>query len=287
MGAAPEVNRGFWTRAFDRLTGGVVATPFSPRLYWALVHRLFFGRYVDGVIERRMNVPGNDVVSHLLAGSGTDKLTMEELRVELIHFFLAGAPLASALAYHLLFLAQHPNVMEKARDEVLQFASSGDITLEQCKDLRYVLQTCKESRRAARLVPNTFFARITRPFEYNTFHIPAGWRAMGLIAATQHDASVFPRPEEYDPSRFESDEGAAPHPKGCPMYVAHGGEKDPHRCIGERFTDIVMVALTARLLQSYTWSLIPNQDLSPRFGKVAPVPAGGLQVIFNRSRRRA
>lgn len=282
MGAAPEVNRSFWTRAFDRLTGGVVATPFSPKLYWALAHRLLFGNYVDGVIERRINVPGNDVVSRLLAGDGKDKLTVDELKVELIHFFLAGAPLESALAYHLLFLARHPDVMEKARAEVRRIAPAGDVTLEQFKAMTYVLSTCKESRRAARLVPNTFFARVTRSFEYGSYMIPAGWRAMGLIAATQHDPSAFPKPEEYDPDRF--DPAALAASGTCPMYVAHGGEKDPHRCIGERFTDLVMATLTARLLQDYTWSLLPDQDLSPRFGKVAPVPAGGLQVVLHRVR---
>jgi len=289
MGAAPEVKRGFWTRAFDRLTGGVVTTPFSPKLYWALLHRLFFGHYVDGAIDRRVRVPGKDVVSHLLAGNGTDKLTMEELKVELVHFFLAGAPLASALAYHLLFLAQHPEVMEKAREEVLRVAPSGDVSLEQYKELHYVLATCKESRRAARLVSNTFFARVTRPFEYNGYQIPSGWRAMGLIVATQHDPGTFARPEEYDPSRFV-DEGippAKPHPRECPMYVAHGGKDDTHACIGERFTDLTMAVFTARLLQRHTWSLVPHQDLSPRFGKVAPVPAGGLHVIFHPTRTAA
>jgi cytochrome P450 len=275
MGAAPGKDRSFWTKQFDRLTCGVVRTPFSPQLYLALAVRVLFTEYVDGVVASRRQNPGNDVVSRLLAGNGGVHLTEEELRVELVHFFLAGAPLESALAYHLLLLAQHPEVMKKARDEVESVAPHGALSLAQVRQLTYVLQTCKESRRTARLVPNTFFATVKKAFDFDGYHVPAGWKAMGLIGCTQHDASAFPSPEEYQPERFA---------RACPMYVAHGGTDDPHRCIGERFADLVMTLLTARLLQEYTWKLVPGQDPGARAGKVAPVPAGGLQVVFHRVR---
>ncbi|HEX4337360.1 MAG TPA: cytochrome P450 [Polyangiaceae bacterium] len=272
MGAPPSVERGFWSKQFDRLTKGVVTSIASPELYVALAVRLLFKGYVSSVVSRKRVTPGNDVVSKLLAESEQGRIDEAQLQIELVHFFLAGAPLESALAYHLLLLARNPGIREKARAEVLRIAPSGDISLEQLLKLKYVLNTCRESRRAARLVPNTFFAKVKKSFVYRDYYVPAGWRATAMIGATQHDAAVFGSPEKYDPERFAT---------GCPTYVAHGGANDPHRCIGERFSDIVMTLLTARLLQHYTWELVPGQDLSPRSGKVAPVPNGGLEVLFH------
>jgi cytochrome P450 len=223
-------------------------------------------------------VPGNDVVSELLRPrreGSLDFLGDEELGIELVHFFLAGAPLQAALAYHLLHLAQYPEVTARAREEVQAVWPEGPADLARIRALTYVLRTCKESRRRARLVPNTFFGVVKNDLEIQGYRIPKGWKAMGLIGSTHHDPATFPDPETYNPDRFADQ---------CPMYVAHGGDFDPHRCIGEGFADLVMTLLTARLLQAYTWELVPGQDLGPRTGKVAPVPAGGLQVLFRRLR---
>jgi len=276
MGAPPTAERDVYGGLFELLTNGVVRSVFSPELYAALAAREIFRRYVERVVARKRENPGPDVVSHLLSGSAEGRLTDEQLEIELVHFFLAGAPLESALAYHLLWLARRPEAREAARAEVLSVADRDALTLTDLRRLEYVLRACKESRRAARLVPNTFFAEVKKAFEFRGYHVPAGWKATGLIVPTEHDASVFERPESYDPSRFEG--------RDCPFYVAHGGADDPHHCIGERFTDLLMTLLTARLLRAYTWELVPGQDLTPRFGKVAPVPNGGLKVVFHRRR---
>ncbi len=277
MGEPPSTEHGVFGVLFERLTDGVVRSPVSPKLYAAFAARNVFKAYVDRVVDRKRDTRGPDVVSKLLAGSDGAHLTDEQLRIELVHFFLAGAPLESALAYHLLFLARYGDVMERARAEVLALANKDALKLQDLRQLSYVLQTCRESRRAARLVPNTFFATVKKPFTFGGYHVPAGWKATGLIVPTQHDSTIFERPEAYDPSRFQ--EG-----RRCPFYIAHGGDADPHRCIGERFTDFLMTLLTARLLRTHTWELVPGQDLSPRFGKVAPVPKDGLRIIFHCSR---
>jgi retinoid hydroxylase len=199
-------------------------------------------------------------------------LTDAELRMELVHFFLAAAPLHSALSYHLLLLGQHPDVMLRARLEAEQLAPADLLRIERIHELTYIARVCRESRRCARLVPNTFFAKVVEPFEHGGFHVPAGWRAVGLIGATQHEPSVG-QPERFDPERF-----AEGDPRG---YVAHGGKHDPHACTGEPFADLVLTLLTARLLQQFTWS-VPQQDLTPRMGKVAPTPASGLRVNFRK-----
>jgi cytochrome P450 len=260
------------TRAFDALTSGVLASPFSLRFARAYRARFILEEHVAAVVEARRRQPRADVVSRLLAGGRHGRLTDAELRMELVHFFLAAAPLHSALSYHLLLLGQHPAVMQHARLEAEQLTPTDLLRIGRIHELTYIAQVCRESRRCARLVPNTFFAKVVAPFEHGGFHVPAGWRAVGLIGATQHEPSVG-RPERFDPERFAE---AVP-----PAYVAHGGKRDPHACTGEPFADLVLTLLTARLLKQFTWS-VPQQDLTPRLGKVAPTPASGLRVNFRK-----
>src|SRR5262249_35227176 len=146
MGAPLSGDRRFLTKQFDRLTRGVVQTPVSPKYWIALVVRRLFDGYVKRTVEHKRMTPGPDVASKLIAGNGGDRLTDEELQVELVHFFLAGAPLASALAYHLMLLAENPDVMAKARAEVRRVAPDGHLSFAQLSQLEYVLRTCRESR---------------------------------------------------------------------------------------------------------------------------------------------
>jgi cytochrome P450 len=169
--------------------------------------------------------------------------------------------------------------MERARAEVRSVTPDGPLTMDAIERLEYVRRVCLESRRHAAVVPTTFFATVKQSFEFNGYHVPAGYKAIGLIACALHDERAVPKESRYDPERFSPEridrEGMR---EG---FVAHGGgPPDGHRCGGEGFTSFVMAALTARLLRAHTWK-VPEQDLGPRHDKVAPTPRDGLKVDFS------
>jgi cytochrome P450 len=281
LGADPGVEKPDLKRAYERATSGVVALPPTPKYLAALWGRRELDQYVAKVVAARRLAPGADLVSELLQVRDEHGSTLSdaELGIELTHFFLAGAPLQSALAYHLLLLAQNPSVMERARAEVRSVTPDGPLTMDAIERLEYVRRVCLESRRHAAVVPTTFFATVKQSFEFNGYHVPAGYKAIGLIACALHDERAVPKESRYDPERFSPEridrEGMR---EG---FVAHGGgPPDGHRCGGETFTSFVMAALTARLLRDHTWK-VPEQDLGPRHDKVAPTPRDGLKVDFS------
>jgi cytochrome P450 len=288
-GADPDSENREVFEEFNRATAGMLAIPI--KLPFSTFGRALSGRdalrkYVDGVVASRRRSPRSDLVSRLMAvGDGGGGLTDRELRIELLHFYFAGLPLYSALTYHLMLLALHPEVMETARREVAAQAPSGRITMDVLDRLPYVYQTSLESRRHAAVVALTFFATVRESFVFHGYRVPQGWKAIGLIGSTMHDPDTFPTPSAYDPTRFAPPRSEDKRFQNA--YVAQGGgPEDGHRCAGERFTHVVMTALTAHLLRDYTWEL-PPQNLGPRLGKIAPTPMDGLRVVFRRTGNRS
>jgi cytochrome P450 len=280
LGADPAIEKPELKRAYERATSGVVAFPLSPKYLAALAGRRELDEYVAKVIAARRRAPGPDLVSELLSVRDEHGSTLadDELGIELTHFFLAGAPLQSALAYHLLLLGQHPEVMERARAEIRRVTPEGPLTMDALDRLEYVRRVCLESRRHAAVVPQTFFATVKKSFEFNGYHVPEGYKAIGCIATALHDERSVPRENRYDPDRFSPERMDREGMRDG--FVAHGGgPPDSHRCAGEGFTSFVMAALTARLLRDHTWK-VPEQDLGPRHDKVSPTPRDGLKVVF-------
>ena len=206
-------------------------------------------------------------------------LSDEDIVVELVHFFFAAyTGIHSALAYQALLLAQHPDVMRRARDEIA-WLGPGPLTLERCAGLRYVEQVTKEVRRYQRLVAVTFFARVKAPFTFRGFHVPAGWKAVGSIATTLHDEAAFHAPATFDPDRFSAERA---EDVKCPhAFVPHGpGRPGQHRCGGEALADLMMKVFAVHTLRAHTWDVAPGQRLDARPGTLFPSPRDGLRVSF-------
>jgi cytochrome P450 len=288
-GADPDTDNTAIYQEFQRATAGMLAIPVKlpfTTFGRALSARNKLGDYVNSVVAARRQSPKKDLVSRLMAvQDGAGGLTDRELRIEMLHFYFAGLPLYSALVYHLMLLGQNPAAREKAQREVLARAPTGPITMDVVEKLPYTFQTCLESRRHAAVVALTFFATVREPFVFHGYSVPQGWKAIGLIASTMHDKGTFTSPTTYDPDRFGP--GRAEDKRFPSAYVAQGGGPESgHRCAGEKFTHVVMTALTAHLLRNYTWEL-PPQNLRPRLGKIAPTPMDDLQVVFRRRQASA
>ena len=77
-------------------------------------------------------------------------------------FFGAFAVITGALVNMGIALAEHPDVRERARQEVQGVTPSGPLDLQTLTRLTYLTQVGKEVRRYYKLLPATFFARVTR-----------------------------------------------------------------------------------------------------------------------------
>jgi cytochrome P450 len=90
---------------------------------------------------------------------------------------------------------------------------------------------------------------------------------------TQRLPEVFPNPEAFIPERFTA-EAKRELPRGA--YIPFGGGQ--RICIGKRFGQLVVKAVTTMVLQRYRVGLAPGYEL--RVGKLPTLsPEGGLPVV--------
>lgn len=205
-----------------------------------------------------------------------DKLSDEELRIELFHFFGAYAAVVGALSFLAMQLGRDSALQEAVRKEVRSL--DGPLTVDALLGLPLTGRVCKEVRRAQPLVPVTFFGVVKRDFVCEGVRVPKDHKAIGCIASTLQDARTFPDAAAFDPDRWrESNE------KQESAWVPHGGgaHATAHRCAGEALADIMMKAFAVLMLRDLEWTL-PEQSYAPTTGGLFAMPKSGLLAHVKR-----
>ncbi|MGC3994186.1 MAG: cytochrome P450 [Propionicimonas sp.] len=232
---------------------------------------------IDAAIERHRSGEWDDITSRMLAAAAEAGVSQDAVRADLRHLAFTAEPGYSVpLLLVTLALAEHPDVRDRARAEVLAVAPEGPVTMAQLDRLQYVRQVAKELRRYYAMNAATFFGRVTEEMEVGGYRIPKGWGAMGAVHMTLRNPDEFPQPDVFDPDRFEPAKEAA-FPPG--RYVPHGdGPPTSHRCPGEDIVTVAVQLYLVVLLRRLDWTL-PAQDLTLT-NEIFPVSAGGLLVDF-------
>ncbi|HEV2739859.1 MAG TPA: cytochrome P450 [Candidatus Elarobacter sp.] len=243
-------------------TKGVRAKDQSIAYYRELVRAHRAGSYDDGL-------------TRLLAARADDGTALGDAEAagELNHLFLAGYIVFGQFAATIVHLTQHPDVRERLVAETA--ALSDAPTVAELAGNAYLMQVVNEVRRLTPIVP-VVIGKAKRAFVVDGFEIPAGW---GVAAAVWHhdrEAATYRDPERFDPDRF----GARAEQKSHPYAYAPQGAGPPetHRCPGFDLTTMFMALFAARLVRGYDWTLA-EQDLTPNWALVPPVPREGLRAV--------
>ncbi len=272
--------------AFARMSAGFLALPV--KLPFTRYRRALSGRDELRVYlhQRIARTPGsadaNTVLGRLRAARAPAGETMgeTELEIETLHlFFGAFAVITGALVNMGIALAEHPDVRERARQEVQAVTPSGPLDLQTLSRLTYLTQVGKEVRRYCKLVPATFFARVTQDCELSGYRLPAGTKAIACLRETMHDPATFPGPQTFDPDRFSPERAEDKQPN---RFIPHGGGPwDGHRCAGQKLAELMMQVYATLLLHDYTWEL-QSADHPLTSGELVPLPKDGLPVRLTR-----
>ncbi|MEA5502194.1 cytochrome P450 [Halotia wernerae UHCC 0503] len=234
---------------------------------------------IDKAIAHHRHQPQQDMLGILLQTRREDgsSLTDEQLRREVLHlFFAAYGGIYISLTFLSMTLAQHPEMMMRAREEVNAHVPDGSLNMERLQDLVYLKKIAYEIRRFYPINAATFFAQAKQECEFQNYRIPKGWGAVGGIHTTMHLPQVFPQPEQFKPCRFAPEQFAA-LPENS--YVPHGGgAPDSHRCPGEDLITVLIKVIAVHLLRKYNWEL-PPQNLELNCN-LFPIPQDGLKVNF-------
>jgi cytochrome P450 len=285
VGASPGSEVAHLSQLFTTLTNGLFAInplPLPITKYGrAIAARNQLLQHITEVVRQRQQHPTNDVLSLLVQardeqGNG---MSLKELTAQAMLLLFAGHETTTAmLTWIFLELGRHPEVLQKAREEQLSLASEGGMSLEQLGKMQYLDQILNEIERLHPPVGGGFRG-VVKPFEFNGFHVPAGWMLSYSIPGTHQLASIYPEPKRFDPDRF-SPERQENKQKPFSLIGFGGG---PRICLGIAFAKLEMKIVAAQLLRSYQWELLPQQSLDP---VAIPMrrPKDGLRVRFQRIR---
>jgi cytochrome P450 len=179
------------------------------------------------LIRQRNSTDGNDALSVLIAQNERSEgpfLSEESINNNLIGFLLAGhQSLGVALTYLWHLLATHPDVAERARDEIERELGNERLTVDDLAQLDYVNAVITE---ALRYYPPIHV--ILRDAEEDTtvggYSVPEGSVVMLPQFVIHRDERWFDAPNQFDPGRWLGDTRERPDF----AYFPFGG--GPHRC---------------------------------------------------------
>ncbi|MEO0408840.1 MAG: cytochrome P450, partial [Cyanobacteria bacterium P01_A01_bin.135] len=233
-------------------------------------------RQLEGGEEAPEDAPKDALSLMLLAtDEAGERLTVAELKDQVLLLFAGHETLTSAVTNLCLLLAQHPEVMSKARAEQDALAPQ-PLTLELLKQVPYLDQVTKEVLRFLPPVGGGF-RDVLEDCRYGGYDIPTGWAVLYGINATHADEATYTDAERFDPDRF-SPERAEDKPKPF-SHVPYGG--GVRECLGKAFAQLELKLFAATLLRGYDWGLLPDQNLAMTTAPT-PHPKDGLKVRFSR-----
>ncbi|XP_075904571.1 cholesterol 24-hydroxylase-like isoform X2 [Nelusetta ayraudi] len=207
-------------------------------------------------IQNGDEVP-KDILTQIIKTVGKDTVMTpedEEFMLDnFVTFFIAGQETtANQLAFCIMELGRHPDILEKAKKEVDEvIGMKQEISYEDLSQLVYLSQVLKETLRL--YPPATGTTRdIVEDIDINGIHVPKGGIVFFSTYVTGRMEEFFPDPMKFDPDRFHPD---APKPYYCYYPFSLG----PRSCLGRNFAQIEAKIVMAKLLQRFDFSLVPGQ----------------------------
>ncbi|MEL6534145.1 MAG: cytochrome P450 [Bacteroidota bacterium] len=270
-----------WRNPFYRMTQGLTGAK-------AKVARdiKFMDDVIYGYIQKRQET-GNegkfDLLAMLLESHYEDtgeKLPLSQVRDEAISIFLAGHETsANAMVWALTILQDHPDVVEKVRQEYDLMIGSSQPTMEKIMRLRYTRQVVDE---CMRLKPSVW--SISRnaqvPINLGGYDIAPGTDVSIDIYHIHRHPAFWENPEKFDPDRFGPQRSKELHRHA---FLPFGG--GPRMCVGNNFAYVEMMAILGMFLSRFDFQLVDSDH--PAEPSVTLRPVGEVQVRITERNRKA
>ncbi|KAL5564954.1 hypothetical protein UlMin_028118 [Ulmus minor] len=277
---------------------------FFPSLKWIDVLRGFISRlkktselsdtFCDLVIEEHRKIKANgaddmkDFVDVLLQIQRDNMLEFELTRVHLkaiIQDMLIASIEATATTLEWLMaeLVRNPRVLKKTQEEVRRVVGNkAKVDSNDISSMAYLKCVIKESLRIHPTAPLLIPRETTTSVQIGGYHIPAKTRVLINAFAIQRDPSLWEKPEEFLPERFENNplDFKGQHYQFVPFGFGR------RQCPGLIFAIANIEYLVSSLLYWFDWKLpddaLPeDMDMTEVFGitvtkksplRVVPIP---------------
>jgi cytochrome P450 len=212
--------------------------------------------------EREAQTPSDSLLAMLVRmvdEESGESMTDTQLSDEVKTFFLAGYETTSlALTWTVLFLTEHPAMMDRLRTEVDSVLAGRPPVFADLAALSYtrmVIQEVMRLRPASWWVPRTAVADDM----IDGYAIPAGTTVVSLAYGIHQNPEVWDEPERFDPERFTDERSAQRHKLAWVPFGA--GQR---QCIGRDFSIMEAQIILAMLVQRYTLSAVSGPAVLPK-----------------------
>jgi len=226
--------------------------------------------------RRRAAEPKSDFLSRLIEARDDDGAAMsdKQVRDEVLTLFVAGhETTATALAWAVMLLCQHPEAYARARAEVDALGRVPGYA--DLPALSFCLRVFKESMR---LYPPVYvFGRQAMSnVPIGGYVLPKGTICVASPFVMHQRPDLWPDPARFDPDRFAPEAEAQRH-KGAFFPFSLG----PRTCIGNHFALMEGPIVLATLLHHADFELVDRRGAEPD-PQATLRPKGGIAVRVSR-----
>lgn len=178
------------------------------------------------------------------------------LRDEAMTILLAGHDTTSlAITYAIYLIAQHPEVVDRLRNEADTISTDSALTFSDVHGLEYTDHVLREAMRLYPPVP--IVPREPRvDVRLNRYRIPAGSLLLMSQWVVQRDPRWYDDPETFDPSRWQPERA-----KTRPKYAYFPFGAGPRVCIGKPIAELEAKLIISAIMQRYQLDLAMDEPL--------------------------
>lgn len=216
-------------------------------------------------IQRRKesNLRQDDLLDMLINAKYEDSdegMSNQQLIDESLILFVAGhETTAVAMTWMWYLLSQHPQAVQKLREEIQEITDNGSIKFDDLQKLDFVTAVINETMRL--YPPAWILDRIAiEDDEIMGIPIKKGTMVIPWIYGVHRSKDIWDSPHEFKPERFLK-ANASKIPKYA--FFPFGG--GPRMCIGSSFAMMEMQMILCHFVQKFDFELIEQQkvDIKP------------------------
>ncbi|GAA4009133.1 cytochrome P450 [Allokutzneria multivorans] len=246
----PTVARGVIIRALAPKALDRLPIPLN-RKFGTAATRLLTA--IDDVIERYRSagIVEGDLLSMLLTARDPDSgaaMSDRQVRDETLTLLVGGTETtATALAWVFHELGRHPEVEDRVRAEVTEVVGDRSVELADLERMPYLDQVLHEGVRLHSLP--LLMRRAITTVTVGGVEFPEGTEFALSQYALHRDPRTYPRPERFEPERWES----IPRSQRNRVFIPFGA--GTRKCLGDTFAWTEMAVILATLVTR--WRLAP------------------------------
>nr|BAL05190.1 cytochrome P450 [Phanerodontia chrysosporium] len=268
----------FWENKVEKHTR-VMDEFIQPLLRDALARK---AKGADAQAEEAVS-DGETLLVHLVKLTDDPQIIHDET----LNILLAGRDTtAITLTMAGYMLAEHPDILQRLRKEILDTVGTRRPTYDDIRDMKYLRAFISEVLRIYPPVPfNVRFSTASTvwPSPEGDFYVPAGTRCMYSVFVMHRRKDLWgPDADKFDPDRF-LDERLGKYLTPNP-FIFLPFNAGPRICLGQQFayneTSFMLIRLLQRVSKIELYPEVSPQSVAPPGWAASSISDGKDKVVF-------